>query len=79
MAYVVERVGNRYRAEVSAPHSDKPWATRRPRRRGSVRRALIARGLHVQDATHLVDEVDALLRKGLPPRATIGQQEPAGP
>jgi hypothetical protein len=70
LALTIERVEDRYIASVSPPHADADWSTSRPKRRGAVKRALIARGAHVQDVVQLLDEVDAAHEAGEPGRAS---------
>jgi hypothetical protein len=71
MALTIELAGDRYFATASPPHADEPWTTERGMRRGALKRALIARGSHVQDVVQLLDEVDAAHRAGGEARASL--------
>lgn len=71
MGLTIERVDGRYTATASPPQVEHAWATSRPVRRGALKRALIARGAHVQDVVQLLDEVDAAYRAGKPARASF--------
>jgi hypothetical protein len=69
MALRIERSSEGYSASLSPPHTKKRWTTARPMRRGALKRALIARGAHVQDVVQLLDEVDGDYRPGETARA----------
>lgn len=71
MALTIERVGDRYIATASPPHADETWTAERGMRRSALKRALIARGSHVQDVVQLLDDVDAAHRVGREARASF--------
>jgi hypothetical protein len=68
----IERIDGLYTATASPPHAEGEWTTNKPMRRGALKRALIARGAHVQDVVQLLDEVDAIwARAESPARASF--------